>query len=341
MFSDDTLRVDGSALRRVTGGKSKMAKHPIRFGIQTGQQNVTWEQMRDFWQKVDSWGYDSLWAFDHFYPIFVPDPNGPCMESWTVLSALSQQTKRARIGALVNGNTYRNPCLTAKMAATLDHLSRGRLNLGLGAGWFEMEHRSFGIDFKTVGGRLQGLDEACEIIKSMFTQEKTTLRGKHYEVVDAVCNPKPVQKPHIPLMIGGHGEKVLLRIVAKHADMWNTGNADADEMKRLIGVIERHGDTVGRNTDEIEKTVMMALCYRQPKQRQEMMIGLVSMMAQTTPDKARDRMMIGDKQECLDKIERFTRAGVTHFIFMQAWPMIVEDEVQAFAEEVIPAVRTC
>jgi len=316
-----------------------MTKHPIRFGFQSGQQNVTWERMRDAWQKLDGWGYDSLWVFDHLYPIFVPDPAGPCMENWTLLGALSQHTKRARIGALVNGNTYRNPCLTAKMAATLDHLSGGRLNLGLGAGWFELEHRSFGIDFKTVGGRLGALDESCQIIKGMFTQERTTLNGKHYNVVDAVCNPKPLQKPHIPLMIGGRGEKGLLKIVAKHADMWNTMHANPDEMKRLIGVIERHGDTVGRNTDEIEKTIMMPLCYRAPKQREDMIAGTVASTARISPAQARDRIMIGGKQECLDKIEQYTKAGVTHFIFSLRWPILIEDEFQAFAEEVIPAVR--
>jgi F420-dependent oxidoreductase-like protein len=331
-----------------------MPTHPIRFGVQTGQQNCTWEQMRDFWQKADAWGYDSLWAFDHFYPIFVPDPSGPCMESWTLLGALSQHTKRARIGALVNGNTYRNPCLTAKMAATLDQISGGRLNLGLGAGWFELEHNSLGFDFKTVPQRLEALDESCRIIKGMFTQDKTTLKGKHYNVVDAVCNPKPIQK-NVPLMIGGHGERVLLKIVAKHADMWNMTNVDAPEMKRLIGVIERHADTVGRDSDQIEKTLMLAMAYNPPKQRDEMLTGLIAMMAQSTPDKAsrsasrpptraatisaRDRMIIGSKQECIDKIEGFIKAGVTHFIFMQVFGMIVEEELQAFAEEVIPAFR--
>jgi len=316
-----------------------VAKYPIRFGIQTGQQDVTWERMRDFWVKVDSWGYDSLWAFDHFYPIFVPDPTGPCMESWTLLGALSQHTRQARIGALVNGNTYRNPCLVAKMAATLDIASGGRLNLGLGAGWFEAEHRSFGIDFKTVTGRLQALDESCRIIKGMFTQDKTSLNGRHYRVVDAVLNPKPLQKPHPPLMIGGHGERVLLKIVAEHADMWNMTNADADEMERLIETIERHGDTVGRNTDEIEISEMMAMSFKPPKDREQMLTGLVAMMGQTTSEKARDRMIIGSKQECIDTIERFVKSGVTHFIFMQAWPMIVDEEVQAFAEEVIPVFR--
>ena len=234
-----------------------MTKHPIRFGIQSGQQLVDWPQMLDLWQKADRWGYDSLWNFDHFYPIFV-SPEGPCLEGWTTLAALAQATKRARIGSLVNGNTYRNPCLTAKMAATLDHVSHGRFNLGIGAGWFEGEHTALGFDFKTVPKRLQALDEACQIIRGMFTQETTSLDGRHYKVVDALGSPKPVQKPYPPIMIGGTGEKVLLKIVAKHADMWNTG-AHAERMKHLIAVIDRHGETVGRDTSTIEKDVFVSV----------------------------------------------------------------------------------
>ena len=316
-----------------------MTQHPIRFGFQSGQQNVTWERMRDAWRKFDDWGYDSLWAFDHFYPIFTPDPAGPCMENWTLLGALSQQTRRARIGALVNGNTYRNPCLAAKMAATLDHLSGGRLNFGIGAGWNELEHRNFGIDFKTLGGRLEALEESCQIIKGMFTQERTTFAGRHYTITDAVCNPKPLQKPHIPFMIGGRGEKRLLKIVARHADMWNTMHASPSQMKRLIEVIERHGDTVGRDTDEIEKTIMMPLCYKASEDRERLICGGVASTAGITPEQARDRIMIGTKDECLDKIAQYQKAGVTHFIFSLRWPILVEDEFQRFAEEVIPAAR--
>jgi F420-dependent oxidoreductase-like protein len=310
--------------------------HPIRFGIQTAQQGVEWAQLLDLWRKADAWGYDSLWDFDHFYPLYV-DPEGPCFEGWTTLSALAQATNRARIGHLVNGNTYRHPCITAKMAATVDHISGGRFNLGIGAGWFELEHRSFGIDFKTVPGRLEALDEACQIIRGMFTQPKTTLHGKHYTVTDAMCVPKPVQQPHPPIMIGGTGRKVLLKIVAKYADMWNaTGSAEV--MRELIEVIQRHGDAVGRDAGAIEKTAMLPLCYKAAPPRQEFMCNLIAHMNQKSPEEARRQIMIGDKQECLDTIARYRKAGITHFIFMVFAPYFL-DEIQGFAEEVIPAVK--
>jgi F420-dependent oxidoreductase-like protein len=312
-----------------------MAKHPIRFGIQTGQQNIEWDDMLALWQKADAWGYDTLWNFDHFYPIFT-NPEGPCLEGWTTLAALAQATKRARIGHLVNGNTYRNPCLTAKMAASLDHVSHGRLNLGIGAGWFEMEHTAFGIDFMTVPKRLQALDEACQIIRGMLTQERTTVHGKHYTVTDAMGLPRPVQQPHPPIMIGGTGEKVLLRIVAKHADMWNA-SGPADFMEKKIAIIRQHADKLDRDADRIEKTVMMPLCYRN-KDREGFVQGLIAAMRQTTPEEARGQIMIGEKQECLDTVERYGRAGVTHFIFMSFAPYNA-DEMQAFAEEVMPAFR--
>jgi F420-dependent oxidoreductase-like protein len=310
--------------------------HPIRFGIQTGQQLMPWADILALWRKADAWGYDSLWNFDHFYPIFV-DPEGPCLEAWTTLSALAQATTRARVGTLVNGNTYRNPCLTAKMAATLDHISGGRLNLGIGAGWFELEHQTMGFDFKNVPRRLAALDEACSIMKSMFTQPRTTLHGKHYTVTDAFGLPKPVQQPYPPILIGGVGEKVLLKLVAKHADMYNA-SAGAERMAHLLGVIRRHGDTVKRDTSAIENTVMIPLAYRADADRQQFMCNLLAGMRGTSPEEARKGIMIGDKSECFDTIERYRKVGVTHFIFMLFQPIHAE-EIQAFAEEVIPSVR--
>ena len=310
--------------------------HPIRFGIQTGQQMIEWSQMLDLWKKADAWGYHTLWAFDHFYPIFV-DPEGPCLEGLTTLAALAQATTRARVGHLVLGNTYRHPAITAKAACTLDHISGGRFNLGIGAGWFELEHTTLGIDFKTVGGRLQALEESLRIIKGMFTQDRTSLAGKHYKVENVIGLPKPVQSGGPPMMIGGTGEKVLLKLVAKHADMWNA-SANAARMKELIDIIDRHGETVKRDTSKIEKTVMMPLCYKAAPEREQMVQHLMANMRQTTPEAAREGIMIGSKQECLDTVARYAKVGVTHFIFMLFQP-VFEDEVQAFAEEVMPAAR--
>ena len=313
-----------------------MSRHPIRFGIQTGQQNVEWADLSALWAKADGWGYDSLWVYDHFYPIFV-DPAGPCLEGWTLLSALSQVTSRARIGHLVVGNTYRHPCVTAKMAATLDQVSGGRLNLGLGAGWFEREHADFGIDFKSVLGRLEALEESVQIIRGMFTQPRTTLHGTHYHVTDAIGLPKPLQDPHPPLMVGGTGRRVLLRIVAQYADLWNAF-ASAETMAELIGVLAGHAERLGRDPGEIEKTVMLPLCYRAGREREEFTTAVVAGMQQTSPEAARRMIMIGERQECLDTVARYVRAGVTHFIFMLFAPYFV-DEVQAFAEEVAATVR--
>jgi alkanesulfonate monooxygenase SsuD/methylene tetrahydromethanopterin reductase-like flavin-dependent oxidoreductase (luciferase family) len=156
-------------------------------------------------------------------------------------------------------------------------------------------------------------------------------------VTDAMCLPKPVQQPHPPIMIGGVGKQVLLKIVAKHADMWNASGS-TELMQELIGVIKKHGDTVKRDTDQIEKTVMIPLAYKAAAPRQDFMCNLIANMRQTTPEAARKQIMIGDKQECLDTIERYTKVGVTHFIFMVFAPYF-EDEIQGFAEDVIPAVR--
>jgi F420-dependent oxidoreductase-like protein len=314
-----------------------MKSHPIRFGIASGQQNYQLPQLKQLWEAADRAGYDSLWTGDHLYAILT-DPTEPAFEGWTTLAALSQHTSRARIGSLVNCNGFRNPCLTAKMVVTLDHASNGRFILGFGAGWFEQEHRSLGFEFKPTGERLAALDEACRIIKGMLIEGKTTFHGKHYEVTDAVCSPLPLQTPRPPLMIAGQGEKILLRIVAEHADMWNT-QGSPERMKHLIERMSGHGDKIGRDTNEIEKTVAIALCYQASRAREQDDQKFAAMLGRTSTEEARKQMMIGRKQECLDKIEQYVNAGVTHFILISLRPFEVE-EVTAFAEDVIATVRS-
>ena len=245
-------------------------------------------------------------------------------------------TGRARIGHLVNGNTYRNPCMLAKMVTTVDHIAGGRTVLGLGAGWFEPEHRSFGIPFRTVRERLEALDESCRILKALLAGEKVTLEGKYYSVKDAVCRPVPLQAK-VPIMIAGEGRNVLLRIVARHADMWNAVGSP-EKMADLGRVIARHCDKERRDPAEIEKTVMMPICYTTDEDRQSMMAGLLAATFSLDPALARRQMMIGSRDECLETIDAYTRAGVTHFIFMLMAPYPLE-ELQAFAEEVMAPAR--
>lgn len=312
-----------------------MPPHPIRFGLQTGQQNVEWSDLLETWTKSEGWGYDSLWAYDHFYPIYT-DPTGPCLEGWTTLAALAQATSRVRIGHLVTGNTYRHPSLVAKMAATVDQVSAGRLNLGLGAGWFEAEHTSLGFDYKTLGGRLRAFEESLQIVTGMLGGEIVTLDGAHYQVRDARCNPGPVQDK-VPVMIGGEGRKVLLRLVAQYADLWNTRGSPA-HFAEVLSVLRQHGDTVGRDIDEIEKSVMLALCYSEDEAMQTAITQLLAGAFQVSEAETRAANMIGGRQECLDRVGAFQEQGVTHFIFMMLAPYPL-DQVQAFAEDVAASFR--
>jgi alkanesulfonate monooxygenase SsuD/methylene tetrahydromethanopterin reductase-like flavin-dependent oxidoreductase (luciferase family) len=221
------------------------------------------------------------------------------------------------------------------MTVTLDHVSAGRFILGIGAGCFEGEHRSLGFEFKPTGERLGALDEACRIIKGMLVEGQTTFRGRYYEVTDAVCSPRPLQEPRPPLMIAGQGEKILRRIVAEHAELWNTYGS-TDYMQRLIDVMRRHGDRVGRDVDEIEKTIAIPFCYRASREREEADIKFAAALGRTSPDDARKQMMIGTRDECLDTIERYARCGVTDFILIAARSFDPE-EISRFADEVIPA----
>jgi F420-dependent oxidoreductase-like protein len=278
--------------------------HPIRFGIQTPQQNTTWSEMLSLWREADSLGYDTAWVFDHFLPIF-SDPTGPCMEAWTALAALAMATHNVRVGAMVTGNTYRHPAVLAKMATTVDIISGGRLILGIGAGWFELEHQQYGIPFHTIGGRLQRLDESLEMIKLLWTQDRSTFNGRHYKLENASFNPKPLQKPHPPILVGATGENIALCIVAKHAQMWNSFGTP-EVFRNKIARLTDHCERIGRDPATIEKSVLLTGVFPLNDARRQ--------------------------------VDEYVAAGVTHLIFSVS--AADQDSVKRFAKEIIPAYRS-
>ena len=203
------------------------------------------------WKAADEIDvFESGWTFDHFYPIF-SDPTGPCLEGWVTLTALAQATERLRVGVLVTGIHYRHPAVLANMAAALDIVSNGRLELGIGAGWNEEESGAYGIELGTVRERLDRFEEACQVLKGLLSQESTTFDGTFYQLKDARNEPKGPQRPHPPICIGGGGEKRTLRITAKYADHWNFAGSEPAEFARKRDVLEAHCADIGRDPAEI------------------------------------------------------------------------------------------
>jgi F420-dependent oxidoreductase-like protein len=231
----------------------------MRFGIKTAPQHTTYEEILRVWQEADEQpSLEHAWLFDHFMPI-VGDHRGPCLEGWSLLAALAARTSRIRVGLMVTGNTYRHPAVLANIGATVDIVSGGRLDLGIGAGWNEREHHAYSIPMYTVAERIRRLGEACEVIRRMWTETAPSFEGKYYTITEAYCEPKPVQKPHPPFVIGGNGERLTLRVAARHADIWNYVTGPVEEFKRLNGVLDEHCAVVGRNPAEIERSVQLLM----------------------------------------------------------------------------------
>ena len=223
----------------------------MRFAVKTSPQHTTWPDMLAVWRAADDIElFESAWTFDHFYPIF-GDSDGPCLEGWITLAALAQATRRLRVGVLVSGNVYRHPAVLANMAATLDVVSGGRLELGLGAGWNEQETTAYGIDLPPLKERFDRFDEACEVIVGLLTNEHTDFAGRHYQLKAARCEPKPVQRPHPPICIGGSGEKRTLRTTARWAQHWNMAGGGVEVFKHKRDVLHAHCADIGRDPAEI------------------------------------------------------------------------------------------
>jgi len=282
----------------------------MKFGIQMSNYFTTWEDTLSTIKVIEKGRWNSLWFSDHFLPP-IPGANlesGVAFESWSLITATAAVTDRLRLGILVSGNTYRNPALLAKMAATVDHISNGRLNLGIGAGWYKGEHDAFGWDFPSVRERCDRLEEAVELIKMLFTsQGPIDYNGKYYKLKKAYFSPACKQKPHIPIMVGGNGEKRTLRTLARFGDICNIDfnlPGSPEIFKHKLGVVERHCEDIGRDPAEIRKTMLIPFRLENDEKK-----------AADVRKSRGNWALYGTSSFIIDRIQQYIDAGAEEIMF--------------------------
>jgi F420-dependent oxidoreductase-like protein len=289
-----------------------------------------YETMTRVAQTADETGFNSVWLVDHFHT--VPRPTQEVtFECWTSTAALARDTKRVRVGQMVTCNGYRNPALLAKMASTVDVLSHGRLNFGIGAGWYEHEYRAYGYDYPDAPERLRLLREAVQIILAMWSQEEAVFEGKYYHVSGAINQPKGVQKPHIPLLIGGGGEKVTLKLVAQYGDACNVGG-DLETIKHKLDVIKHHCETIGRPYESIQRTSTTVCSIAETDEQAFAQIPEAA--KRQFGDRMRSGGMIGSPETIRKRLADFEAAGVQELILAFINKTDLE-QIRLFAREFI------
>ncbi|TML42629.1 MAG: LLM class F420-dependent oxidoreductase [Actinobacteria bacterium] len=293
-----------------------------------------WAKAVEMATLAEELGYDSLWVYDHFHN--VPRPaHEAVFECWTTLAAISQRTSRIRLGQMVGCNSYRQPSLLAKITSTLDVISGGRLDWGIGAGWYENEYQGYGYEFAPPRVRIGMLREAVEIVRSMWTEPETTYDGRYYQLRRANCDPKPVQRPHPPVLIGGGGEQLTLRVVARLADRSNFGGKP-HEFAHKCEVLKQHCKEVGRDYDEIEKTMSGEVFVRQTE-AELVAAGSKSLWGEPL-ESWREGNLVGTPDQVAEKIQRYVELGCTSFMpWCSDYPS--DETVRLLAAKVIPQFR--
>ncbi len=295
-----------------------------------------YEAMTRVGQEADRLGYDSIWVYDHFHTVPTPELE-TTFECWTITAGLARDTKRVKIGQMVTCNGYRNPALLAKIASTVDVMSHGRLLFGFGAGWYEHEWRAYGYGFPETRERMGRFREACEIIHRMWTEEYPEFKGKYYTIDKPINEPKGVQKPHPPFWIGGGGEKVTLKLVAKWGDACNLGSGDLDQFRHKLQVLRQHCEDVGRNYDEIVRSTSVQVHLLDEGDDPERATAQVR-GRQSYEDFAKGTI-VGTPDAVTARLQTLVDAGVTYFITY--FPRVAYDmgQMQRFAEEIMPRFR--
>lgn len=335
-FNTSTVIIRGEPIRAVR------REFLVDFGIQLCQEEFKYAELARAFEEIERMGFNSVWLYDHFYPMIDPT-NLSVLECFTALSALAPQTKNIRIGALVACNSFRSPSLLAKIGASLDVISSGRLEFGIGAGWYKNEYEAYGFPFPDALVRLEQLREAVQVIKKLWTEPRASFEGKYYALRDAISEPKPIQTPHPPIWIGGSGEKVTLRIVAEFGDYCNLMGSPR-EFRRKLHTLEKHCSRVRRSFDHIRKSWHGFLVLVDDRSLTRTTVQAIKSkipIERTREMKFDDfvqRNIVGDKQECMEKIDELVDAGATYII-----PHLFDSAslrlTRAFSREIMPAFK--
>lgn len=297
----------------------------VQFGVHAGPQNTSLDELRALWRHVEDLGFDWISVWDHFY---AADASGSavCLEAVVTHAALAATTSRVRCGSLVYSIGYRHPAVLANAMATLDHLAGGRVTLGLGAGWHQTEYDAYGIPFPPAPVRLRQLEEGLHCVRGLLTQDVTSFEGEFFTLRDARCEPKPVQE-RLPIWVGGGGEKITLRIVARHADGWNIPFVAPETYAHKVEVLHAHCAREGRDPHSLTKSVNVGLAFTEDDLREQF---------STMADWVRPGVLTGSVQEIVDKVGRYHEAGATWIILAVRAPFH-PDDLARFATEVFPA----
>jgi F420-dependent oxidoreductase-like protein len=307
----------------------------VKIGALCWNQYADWSQLREAGVRADRLGYDTLWTWDHLYPI-VGDHNGPMFEAYMVLAAWAEATEKAKIGLMVGANPFRNPALVAKMITTLDHISNGRAILGIGAAWFETEHVGLGVEFgASPGERLNWLAEAMPIMRGMLDGTQPSGEGERYPVREALNLPPPVQE-HLPILIGGGGERKTLRIVARWADACNVGGG-FDNVKRKDEILRRHCEEIGRDESEIERTTGTGTVVIRDDPAEAQRVA-DEIFRHNGGAKTWTNQYFGPPEKIVEDLRPFLSIGFRHFI--AGFPSPYDQEsMERFATEVKPELE--
>ena len=306
---------------------------PVRFGVTLPQIKRTWAEAREAAIEFDRLGFHSVWVCDHLYGM--PMPSLPILEGWSELAAVAAITQRVELGTLVTPPFFRNPAVLAKQVATIDQISNGRTIVGLGSGWFASEYEAYGAPFPAVGERLQALEETCEILKRLWTEEQATFAGRHARVEQAYCEPKPVRRP--PILIGGGGERKLMRIAARHADIWNNLAVSQAQLGAKVEVLRRRCDEVQRDpaSIEISQQCLVVIAADEAAAR-DALAKATRIYGGHMGGGIEEHGIWGTPEQVIERIERHRRLGCSLFV-MEFFGRDTREPARLFAEKVLPA----